>query len=263
MSESLKTKIKNLEPWYHDIDLGNSHRTGNKDNPHLVDVKRRWESFSEFLPEDMTGYSILDVGCNSGYFSVRCKQRGAERVVSLDVTDININQTKFLSEHFKVDLEIIKNDIHHYVLTADEHFDYILFSRVFYHLRYPVLVLDRLAEMTKKRMIFLTDYIPNKEIMPRKDNVDWKEKSVFNNPDYPSMSFIENSYLGDYSNWWIPNESCCYALIRDAGMKIVASPEKGMYICEPNENIKKIILKHDKISLPPTDISYRTFRNSS
>ena len=50
-------------------------------------------------------------------------------------------------------LEIVNADVHTYCLTTGERFDCVLFLGLFYHLKYPGLVLDRLAEMTKERFV--------------------------------------------------------------------------------------------------------------
>ena len=47
------------------------------------------------------------------------------------------------------------------------------------------------------------------------------------------MYFIEKKYAGDQTNWWIPNRSAAEAMLRSAGLKIVANPEFETWICEP------------------------------
>jgi tRNA (mo5U34)-methyltransferase len=45
------------------------------------------------------------------------------------------------------------------------------------------------------------------------------------------MYFIEKSYSGDPTNWWIPNRACAEAMLRSAGFEIVAHPEIEVYVC--------------------------------
>ena len=148
--DELSSKIKDLEPWRHDIDLGNGIRTRTDNNP-AYDPAIKWDSvIGKLFPKNMTGMTVLDVGCNTGYNGVQCKLRGAERVVGVEYARKNVEQAKFISEYFHAPLEIIEKDVLEFVLTTNEQFDYVLFSRVFYHLKYPNLVLDRLSQMTKK-----------------------------------------------------------------------------------------------------------------
>lgn len=247
--EIVKRRIEELRPWRHDIDLGNGLRTGSGNYPSL-DPGGKWELFEKYLPKDMSGSSVLDVGSNTGYIAIQCKLRGADRVVTVDNYKKNVKQVEFLSEFFNVVLEIKRQDAHIYTLTTDERFDYVIFSRVFYHLRYPTLVLDRLAEMTKKRMIFLSETVGPEDLAIPKENID--DKNDFSKPEYPKMFFIEKKFARDITNWWIPNESCCDALIRSADLKIVSHPKKGVFICEPYQ-YRKTYEKATKLFFPGYD----------
>ena len=82
---ALRARIDALGPWFHNIDLGGvwtapDHFLG--DYP--GDKFRR---FAPHLPEDLTGKTVLDIGCNAGFYSMEMKRRGAERVVGVDSDD--------------------------------------------------------------------------------------------------------------------------------------------------------------------------------
>lgn len=66
---------------YHQMDLGNG----------LV-LKGHWDMDKHLhyfdLPKDLTGKTVIDIGCNTGFFSFECERRGDERVVALDVRKI-------------------------------------------------------------------------------------------------------------------------------------------------------------------------------
>ncbi len=202
------------------------------------------------FPEDMTGLTVLDVGCNAGFYSLKVKERGAKRVVALDVAEKNIRQAKFLSEYFNLQLEIVKEDLLEYVLTTNEQFDYVIFSRVFYHLRYPNLILDRLAQMTNKKLIFLTETIGDSELLNPKDDYGIEEKTKLLKPPYPKMFFIEKKYAGDKTNWWVTNESANEALIRASGLRIVEHPKFGVYLCEPKVKTKPLVINNKTLYYP-------------
>jgi tRNA (mo5U34)-methyltransferase len=54
---------------------------------------------------------------------------------------------------------------------------------------------------------------------------------VFGKPGFPKLHFIENSYSGDPTNWWIPNRACAEALLRSAGFRIESLPEPEVFAC--------------------------------
>src|SRR5207247_10621014 len=104
------------------------------------------------------GRSVLAVVGSSGYCRRRMKQRGAGRCLMVEPVVEFVDQATFVFEQFGVEVEVVCEDVHAYCLTTDDRFDYVLFLGLFYHLEYPVLVLDRLAEMTKE-LIFFNSHI--------------------------------------------------------------------------------------------------------
>ena len=156
-TEDVQRRVDELGWWYHHFELPSGVWTGTGEPP-AYDPVERWELFEPHLPDDLQGKSVLDVGGNSGYFSLRMKQRGAGRCVMVEPIVEFVDQATFVFEQFGVEVDVVCEDVHAYCLTTDERFDYALFLGLFYHLKYPVLVLDRLAEMTKE-LIFFNSHI--------------------------------------------------------------------------------------------------------
>jgi tRNA (mo5U34)-methyltransferase len=200
-------------------------------------------------PNDMTETSVLDMGCNSGYFAVQCRLRGARKVVAVDSLNRSIEQATFISQHFGVEIELVNRDAHVFVLTTDERFDFIIFSRVFYHLRYPTLVFDRLAEMAKTRLIMLTEVLGGGEIMEPNENYSVDEKNLLESRAYPKLTFIEKAFSRDTSNWWLPNTSACYSIGRAIGLRVIAQPNEETFIYEPAGQITKNVTEVNKVVL--------------
>src|SRR3954467_3756298 len=78
----IREKISQLGEWFHNIDLG-----GVQTAPHhyLGDYPRfKWEQFARAIPADLSGQTVLDIGCNGGFYAIEMKRRGAARVVGID-----------------------------------------------------------------------------------------------------------------------------------------------------------------------------------
>ena len=85
--------IRALGDWFHNIEIGGvqtapQHFLG--DYP-----KVKWERFQHAIPNDLLGKTVLDVGCNAGFYSIEMKRRGAERVVGIDFDERYLAQAKF------------------------------------------------------------------------------------------------------------------------------------------------------------------------
>jgi len=65
------------------------------------------------LPDDLSGKSVLDVGCNSGMLCFECKKRHADRVVGVDVQPNRLKQARILAEIMGLDIEFREMNLFH------------------------------------------------------------------------------------------------------------------------------------------------------
>lgn len=235
--------IHSLGWWYQHFEFPNGARTGNGQEPGY-DVQTRWDIIKPFIPEDLTGSTVLDLGGNAGFFAAQMKLRGASKCVLVDPFSEFIEQARFTASQFEVDLELINDDAHTFCLTNEEQFDYVIFLGLLYHLKYPGLVLDRLAEMTQKR-IFIHSHVIGEHHQNYTEKTNYertRDSNLLEDPAYPKMLFIENDYNGDPTNWWIPNYQGLAALVRSAGLKIIERPHSELIIAEPEISFGKVVL---------------------
>lgn len=263
--DAVEKKIQSLGTWFQHIDLGNGLKTITKGRKVGYDpTETRWKYIEPYVPNDLTGKSVLDLGCNAGFYSLQMAKRGADRIVGVDPFQEHIDQTQFISDWFNFQIELIKQDAHVYCLSTMERFDYIIFLGVFYHLKYGTIVLDRLAEMVKEKIYFQThsfnynfDTISRSKIKSKlfssKNQSDSQNyfipqqeytgnegiKQIVSNVEFPKMYFIENKFNGDITNWWFTNDSCAEGLLRSSGLEIIAKPYHNHYVCKPKKNLGK------------------------
>src|SRR5215472_4317060 len=79
------------------------------------------ETLLNVLP-DVNGLDVIELGCGTGYFGAWLKQRGARRVVGVDVTPAQLSTAQVLSREFKLDLELLEANAEN-VPLPDESFD--------------------------------------------------------------------------------------------------------------------------------------------
>ena len=108
------------------------------------------------LPQDLTGWSVLDIGAWHGYFSFECERRGADRVLATDSFAWDrFGMEEFLAAHKRIGsrVEYRRLDVHD--LDAGElgQFDLVLFLGVFYHLHNPMAALERIARVTRRLLV--------------------------------------------------------------------------------------------------------------
>jgi tRNA (mo5U34)-methyltransferase len=227
--ERIQQRVSELGPWFHNLNLGGvqtapEHFLG--DYPAV-----KWQRFAGSIPRDLTGRSVLDIGCNAGFYSIEMKRRGARRVLGLDTDPRYLAQARFAAEIQGVEIEFRQMSVYE-LPTLGERFDLVLFMGVLYHLRHPLLALDILHEhVVGDTLVFQSMLRGSAEagaVDP--DYVFWQTEH-FEAPSYPRMYFVEHKYSGDPTNWWIPNRACAEAMLRSAGFEIVAHPEAEVFVC--------------------------------
>lgn len=225
----LAERVQALGPWFHDLDL-RGVRTA-PEHPLGPFLHELWEQVEPALPADMTGTTALDIGCNGGFYSLQMAKRGA-RVTGIDHDPRYLAQARFAAEVLGYEIEYLQFDAYD-VEQLGRQFDYVLFMGVFYHLRYPLLALDRVASLVKRRLVFQTMIRGRPGAMQLGADYPITETALFEDPRMPAMYFVEHQYAGDPTNWWIPNESGVEAMLRSAGLRVDAHPAREVYFCSP------------------------------
>jgi tRNA (mo5U34)-methyltransferase len=227
--DEIERRIGELGEWFHNLDLKG---VSTAPRHFLGDYPRvKWRRFSHALPMDLRGRSVLDVGCNAGFFAMEMKRRGADRVLAVDTDPRYLDQARLAAEVNDLDIEFRQMSV--YELPAlREAFDLVLFMGVLYHLRHPLLALDILHEhVTRDLLVFQSMLRGSLELQPFEPDYDFEETHHFHAAAYPKLFFVEGKYAGDPTNWWIPNRACAEAMLRSSGFTIVDHPEEEVYIC--------------------------------
>jgi tRNA (mo5U34)-methyltransferase len=227
--ERIRERVEALGPWFHNMELGGvrtapQHFLG--DYPMV-----KWQRFATHIPEDLTGKTVLDIGCNGGFYSMEMKRRGAARVLGVDFDEDYLAQARFAAEVEGLDIEFRHLSVYD-VATLRERFDVVFFIGVLYHLRHPLLALDLIHEhVTKDLLIFQSMQRGSSNVSALAPDYEFWESGIFDDPGYPKLHFIEKSYAHDPTNWWAPNRACSEAMLRSAGYDIVSHPEEEVFVC--------------------------------
>ncbi|HXD02833.1 MAG TPA: TIGR04290 family methyltransferase [Novosphingobium sp.] len=240
-SESLEEQVRALGPWFQNIRLGDGLTTA--PDHFLGDYPAfKFAGFADALPDDLAGRSVLDIGCNAGFYDIEMKRRGAGRVLGIDSDERYLAQARLVAQVLGFpDIEYRNLSVYD-VGALEEKFDLVVFMGVLYHLRHPLLALDLIREHVAGDMLLFqtmqqgsVDVVQVPEDHPFHVPGTMQPPSYFDNPGYPKMHFIERSFAHDWTNWWAPNAACSAAMLRAAGFAIEAHPEPEVYLCRVSE----------------------------
>lgn len=199
--EDIRREVAKI-PWWHRIDLGNGVVTPGADatSGKLAMIG---------MPEDLTGKTVLDIGAWDGFFSFEAERRGAKRVLATDsfVWDAKTWAGKAGFELARRVLGSKVEDRNIDVMDLDPEkvgvFDMVLCLGVLYHMRHPLLCLERIASVTAPGgMVILETHVEMLRIKR------------------PAMAFYPGAELNrDPSNWCGPNPACVIAMLEAAGFR--------------------------------------------
>jgi tRNA (mo5U34)-methyltransferase len=226
----LRARIDALGPWFHNINLAGIWTAPDH---FLGDYPRsKYRGFADALPQDLAGKTVLDIGCNAGFYSIEMMRRGAARVFGIDSDERYLAQARLAAEVLELEGVEFANLSVYDVGGIGERFDVVLFMGVLYHLRHPLLALDLIREhVAGDMLIFQSMQRGSAEVFELERDYPFDETAIFDEPGFPRLHFVEREYSRDWTNWWVPNRACAEAMLRSAGFRIEARPEEEVYIC--------------------------------
>lgn len=219
--EELQKLVDSFPFWYHRIQL-----------PHSITTPG-WAPISPeayHIPNDLTGKLVLDVGAWDGYWTFEALKRGAAHVTAIDdfSDTLGLDAAKNRTAWGTFDLCRAalgySNDkcnrwnmsIYDVGVNYPKSFDVIFLFGTIYHLRHPLLALDRLFESCKPggeiyiESAILDDYSPYRGGIGKGYPSDENRQIVME--FYP-----ENEYGDNPSNWFVPTLACLGHMVRAAG----------------------------------------------
>jgi tRNA (mo5U34)-methyltransferase len=246
----LERRVRALDPWFHNLDL---YGVRTAPNHFLGDYPTiKWRGFADALPQDLRGKTVLDIGCNAGFFSLEMKRRGAARVVGIDSDPRYLEQAALAADVLQQEIELKQMSVYE-VAKLGEKFDLVFFTGVFYHLRYPLLALDLIRKhVVSDLLVFQSMLRGSEEVNELARDFPFSERAIFDQPGYPRMHFIEHRYSDDPTNWWVPNRACVEALLRSAGFSLLSHPEAEVYLAKavdvPEQHALELELGHRSLT---------------
>lgn len=232
-TESVVQEIAELGPWFHNLHLPGGIQTA--PNHSLGDFPaNKFAKIRPSLPSDLSGWSVLDVGCNAGFYSFELARRGA-RVTAIDMDSHYLRQAYWAAEQLGLQdrIQFRQGQVYD-VAASDTQYDLVWFMGVFYHLRYPLLALDLLARRTRRLMMFQTMTYPDDAPCEVPEDFGLSQRAIICQQGWPNMGFIEHRLAQDPTNWWVANTSCVEAMLRSSGLEILARPADEVWLCQPD-----------------------------
>lgn len=241
--EEILSELERLQPWFHCIDLGGGIETKTAsvmgepiDHPHGP-----WQIIQRCLPADLRGKSLLDVGCNAGFYAVEAKRRGARRVLGIDGQRQHIRQALFVRKVLGLDIEYRRLNVYELDSRTTGQFDITLALGLIYHLKHLVLALEKLFQATRELLIIETAIQP-----PERTPESFTHPLGAAEMRLHPLVYVENPREAKEQvfNWFLPSTAALEALLKNTGFDEVevfdVRNERAVVVCrkgigEPRE----------------------------
>jgi tRNA (mo5U34)-methyltransferase len=185
--------------WWHSFELPDGTRIDGVNA--ISGLQQRISKFP--IPEDLRGKRVLDIGAWDGWFSFEMERRGAE-VLAIDNWDNpRFHEVRGL---LKSRVEYRQMDVYDLTPKTVGRFDIVLFMGVLYHLKHPLLALERVCALTTG-MAAVDSFVLREQHVPG-----------FDLDTVPIMAYYEtDEFAGQTDNWVGPSLACLMAFCRTAG----------------------------------------------
>ena len=195
-SDEILKRVKSPRyPWHQPIQITPALNT-------RKNAIRRFERRLKLMqvPMDLTGKTILDIGAWDGYFSFEFERRGAKRVLAIDTYAWDMGGIdNFLTarEVLKSKVEYRRADVHDLNEVDFGKFDIVFFAGVLYHLKNPLVALERIRSVTNELLIcethamipFMHEKYPIISFFPGDENTTERWKICA----YPTLSWLKHA----------------------------------------------------------------------
>ena len=249
----ISRRIEQLGPWFHRIELGD--RLATKDESFSGEdadhPRATWEKVRACLPGDLEGKSVLDVGCNAGFYSIEMKRRGAARVLGVDSQRNLIRQAEFVRSVLGLNIEYRRLSVYDLDPITMGQFDLTLALGLVYHCKHLVLALEKLFAITRETLILETAvYPPGASSRSFAHNVGGMNRTLH------ALAYVENTSDAKEAiyNWFLPGVDALAAMLKNVGFDQVE--------VFPGINVERAILRCRKSAPYPDSrsISYLSSR---
>ncbi|MBV8457542.1 MAG: DUF1698 domain-containing protein [Acetobacteraceae bacterium] len=198
----IEAEIAKEAYWFHRIELAPDLITPGWSNP-------KTEKLPYYgLPEDMAGMRVLDIGCAEGFFSFEAERRGASEVVSIDAFPDSIRRFNICRAALGSKATGFLTSVYDLKSRNFRTFDLVMFFGVLYHLRHPLLALERVQDVCTGTLLLQTANYED----PSLGDLSVAKFHPFGitsgPPDNPSF---------DPTVFWLPNAACVHDMLRHVG----------------------------------------------
>lgn len=217
---AIQAKIDGFNRWYHTIEVAPGIVT-----PGVNETELSLRILADLgLPEDMIGLRILDLGCRDGVYCFESERRGASEVIGIDYVEEDTTGFPILREIMDSQATFKTDNVYNLDPAIYGQFDVVFFLGLLYHLRNPLLALDKIRSVMKPGgLMFVKTHVIDKVMYMPDGSIKSLEEVAPDLVNVPLLQFFpRDSFNKDATNQFAPNIVGLRGLIEEAEFEIKA-----------------------------------------
>ena len=226
----LREQVEAEDYWFHTLRLRDDLLT-----PGWSDPKTEKLPFYG-LPDDLSGLRVLDIGCAEGFFSFEAERRGAREVVAIDSFPDSVRRFNLCRAAYASRATAFLTNVYDLQPRTFGTFDLVMFYGVLYHLRHPLLALEKILSVCSGTLLMQT-------AVHEEPAVSESPFAKFYPHGMTSCLGTEGTPRLDPTVFWLPNRQCVRALADCAGFEDIET------LCE-DDRVSIVVRAKSPIQAP-------------
>ena len=204
-------ELVKARPWYHIMELAPGVVT-----PGIYDARQQLDRMS--FPRDLQGKTVLDIGAYDGFFSFEAERRGARSVLAIDQHPADHCGLAVARQILGSRVEYRTASVYDLAPETFGFFDVVIFPGVFYHLRHPLLALDRIHSVCRE-YVFLETHVLDGAFLHDEGRTSLDQMHSALSTSAILQFYPYDELNGDPSNWFAPTVRCVELMLHNAGFR--------------------------------------------
>ena len=198
----VRSEIEKEQYWFHRIELAPNLITPGWSEPKV-------EKLPHFgLPERMDGMRVLDIGCAEGFFSFEAERRGAREVIAIDSFPDSVRRFNICRNALGSKATAFLANVYDLSPKTFGTFDMVFFFGVLYHLRHPLLAIEKVFSVCTGTLLLQSANIEPPEM---------KDVPLAKFHPFGIQSGPKDKPLFDPTVFWMPSSECIRAMLMHVG----------------------------------------------
>jgi tRNA (mo5U34)-methyltransferase len=232
--EVLRARVDSYRPWHYEFDLDGVITPVYKQeavNRHMQRRRIGFEPLIDVAGGSLRGRRVLDLGCNSGWWSLAALEAGADFVLGIDGRQLHIDQANLVFDVKGVDTTRYSFELGNiFEYPHEQQFDVVLCLGLMYHIAKPLELFEIFSRVGASLVLIdtIVNLIPRSAFRVRRETIASPRNAV----DYETTLIPSRQAVIDLGRQFgYETAPLAQHITDDAGMRDYLTGARASFLC--------------------------------